>query len=149
MKPSYSQPTYSQPTYSQPTYSQPSYPQAVASSPTYGEKCSLDYVEKYAEVNWFMYVFITFTFSLSLSLTIHNIFVYPSIFISIYPHIFSIYNWVGVCANPGEQLRARQGRQRYHHPAGVRLLPGKLAVKTVTRQISCGCYPVIFGCYSE
>jgi hypothetical protein len=50
VKPSYSQPTYSQPTYSQPTYSQPSYPQAVASSPTYGEKCSLDYVEKYAEV---------------------------------------------------------------------------------------------------
>jgi len=50
LKPTYSQPAYSQPTYSQPTYSQPTYPQPQASAPTYGEKCSLDYVEKYAEV---------------------------------------------------------------------------------------------------
>merc|ERR1711962_63512 len=45
--------TYHQPaptTYAKPTYQQPSYPEPHSAAPSYGEKCSLDYEEKYAEV---------------------------------------------------------------------------------------------------
>ena len=91
-------------------------------------------------------MYLLLSHSLSHYLLLYTIYLY--IHLSLFIHLSTyFFYWVGVCANPGEQLRARQGRQRYHHPAGVRLLPGKLAVKTVTRQISCGCYPVIFGSY--
>ncbi|XP_023332681.1 AT-rich interactive domain-containing protein 1A [Eurytemora carolleeae] len=52
-QPAYQKPVYQQPSYQQPSYKQPSYQQPIEKSPevpTYGEKCTLSYEEKYVQV---------------------------------------------------------------------------------------------------